>query len=173
MVWVYTADNDYKYGDRWDKEDFSVLDPNQMPRSDNAYSRPHVTLLPGKPVRTHFYSDFHYFVPEKGVVSPLHEFYVEFQSKETGAPAEIFVPGGQYINGFYVKVSDGWVAAEYKTSKCGLSNNKEIDYYTLYWYPSQDLPGVNHWMKIVQPLPGTPQPDWDYYFFQNTQTSRK
>jgi hypothetical protein len=173
MVWVYTADNDYRLGDKWDKEDFSVLDPYQIPRGDTAYSRPHATFMPGKPVRTYYYSDFHYYVPEKGIVNPLHEYYVEFQSKETLAPAEIFVPASQYQKGFYVWLSDGYAAAEYNTVKAGVNNDYEMGYYILYVYPGEDYPGINHWVKITQPLTGDDQYGWNYFFKEDYQISKK
>jgi hypothetical protein len=172
MLWCYTPDNDYQYGDLWNKEDFSVLDPDHVPRGAKAYSRPHATFMPGKPVATHFHSDFHYFDPAKGEVDPLHEFYVEFESKETDAPAEIFVPELQYPDGFYVWLSDGTAVVEYATAPYGRNGKSgTLGYHTLYYHPSSDQPGKNHSVTIAQGLPGRENTGWNYYFAKDRALS--
>ncbi|MBI5527863.1 MAG: cellulase family glycosylhydrolase [Deltaproteobacteria bacterium] len=174
MLWCYTADNDYRYGDLWNKEDFSVLDPFEVPRGREAYSRPHATFLPGKPVSTHFYSGLHYFDPDKGKVDPEREFYIEFESKETDAPAEIFVPELHYPDGFYVWLSDGFAIAEYKTAAYGKEGREGgLGYHTLYYFPSSDEPGRNHSVMIAPPLPGRVNEGWSHFFRKGEAVSGK
>ena len=81
MVWCYSADNDYVLGDEWNHEDFSILDFNQQPRGQMAFGRPHARALAGKPISTHFYSDYHYFDPDKGEIPVVHEFEVHYASQ--------------------------------------------------------------------------------------------
>ena len=66
IVWCQSKGNTYANGDGWNHEDFSIMDPYDQPRSEAAWARPSVRALAGKPISTHFYSDFHYFDPDKG-----------------------------------------------------------------------------------------------------------
>ena len=150
MVWCYTADNDESYGDWWNKEDFSIIDEKQSPRGNRAYSRPYPRAMSGKPVSMHFYSDYHYFDPEKGAPNPEHEFELVFESKETDAPTIIFVPRLQYPEGFYVWLSDGWAAWDGENQR-------------LYFHPEKDDPGWRHSVRIGPPIYGQDVKGWDYF----------
>ncbi len=92
MVWCYTADNDYTYGDWWNHEDFSIIDPAGRPRGETAYSRPVATAISGKPTHMHFYSDHHYYDPDKGEVDPFHEFELRFASRGNPRTDDAFRP---------------------------------------------------------------------------------
>jgi len=152
MQWVFTTDNSYEEGDWWNGEDFSVIDPAGDPRGEQAYSRPYARALAGKPVATHFYGPLHYFDPDKGTPDPIGEFYVEYESRESTAPTEIFVPEAlHYPEGFYVWLSDG--RAIYDAER-----------HILYHYPAEDAPGINHWVRILPPLEGQQNEGWDYFF---------
>lgn len=151
MLWCYSPDNVKDYGDRWNKEDFSVQDFEQRWRSETAWSRPYAKALAGKPLETHFLSPHHYFDPDKGVVDPEREFFVRYASKETDAPTEIFVPDVHYPDGFYVWLSDGRAFFDPETR-------------TLSHYPSEDDPGAEHWVRILPPLEGNQNLGWSYFF---------
>lgn len=157
MLWCYSPDNDERQGDWWDHEDFSILGFDQKLRAESAWARPHARALAGKPISTHFYSDHHYFDPDKGVPNPLHEFEVRYGSKETDAPTEIVVPRVQYPDGFYVWVSDGTCYFDAKTS-------------TLYHRPSRDEPGFEHYVILRMPQPDAGQENigWSYFFKDDT-----
>ena len=150
-MWCYSPGNTYASGDGWNSEDFSILDPNQRPRAQQAFSRPHAKALAGKPLPTHFYSPLHWFDPDKGVVNPVGEFEVRYQSPETAAPSEIVVPESQYPDGFFVWLSDGYAYFDPAIR-------------TLYHYPSDDQPGVEHWVRLRPPLPGQAQDGYRYFF---------
>jgi hypothetical protein len=156
MIWCFSAENDARFGDLWNKEDFSIVGPldpadNQRhPRAEEAYSRPYPRFLSGKLIDMHFYSDYHYFDPDKGIVNPEHEFELKFESKETSAPTEIFVPAFQYPEGFYVWVSDGTVMYD-------------KDGHILYFFPERDEPGAVHSIRLLPPLEANENLDWDYF----------
>ncbi len=180
IVWVYTSDNDPKYGDWWDHEDFSLVEfireereperyaavPGSMPasyivpveeprgyvvpRGHRAYVRPYARALAGKPLSTHYYSDLHNFVPVKGEPDPLHEFEVRYASKETTAPSIIFVPELPYLEGFYVWLSDGYAVWDAPLRR-------------LYHFPQRDDPGAEHWVRIRPPMEGQDDRDWRYF----------
>ena len=175
IQWCYTADNDYKYGDRWNKEDFSVLDPEQKLRGDSAFSRPTAIAISGKPIETHFYSSYHYFDPNKGVPNMYHEYLLKFASKETDAPTEIFVPLEQYkLCGksicythsdeclpceegkdkyryeFYVWISDGAISYVREENR-------------IYYYPFRDEPEWIHWIIIRPPIDGFDPAGYKYH----------
>jgi len=157
MVWCYTADNDPKYGDMWNHEDFSVVDENGEPRGEMAWMRPYAKAISGKPVSMHFYSDYHYFDPSKGHYDPetgksddWREFEVIFESKETDAPTIVWVPKVQYPTGFYVWLSDGWATWDAERNE-------------LYFYPTSDQPDWQHWVKIRPPMDGRSMEGWNYY----------
>jgi hypothetical protein len=151
ILWCYSPENDYRYGDRWNKEDFSIVDPEGKPRAQLAWSRPYARALAGKPISTHFYSDRHYYDPDKGEQLPRREFEVRYASKETAAPTEIVVPRLQYPDGFYVWVSDGHCHYDPRTS-------------TLYHYPGDDEPGAEHYVRLLPPLPYQANTSWQYFF---------
>ena len=154
ILWCYSPENTADKGDLWNREDFSVqgpADPTREFRSELAWSRPYARALAGKPISTHFYSDFHYFDPDKGVVPPRREFEVRYASQESNAPTEIFVPQVQYPDGFYVWVSDGHCHYDHATS-------------ILYHYPDRDEPGTEHWVRMRPPLPQQENVGWKYFF---------
>jgi hypothetical protein len=151
ILWCYSPENDYELGDGWNHEDFSMIDPGQKPRAELAWARPHARFLAGKPISTHFWSDYHYYDPEKGVPDPRREFEVRYASKETDAPSEIVVPELQYPEGFYVWVSDG---------RCYYDRASG----TLFHVPSADAPGVEHWVRLMPPDPERESVGWKYFF---------
>ncbi|MBN2360667.1 MAG: cellulase family glycosylhydrolase [Deltaproteobacteria bacterium] len=151
LLWCYSPENDYRYGDLWNKEDFSIIDPLDQTRAEVAWSRPFARALAGKPVATHFYSPLHYFDPDKGEPNAEREFEVRYRSQESSAPTEIFVPRIQYPDGFYVWVSDG---------RCYYDHATRI----LYHYPDRDEPGIEHWLRLRPPLPNAEVEGWRYFF---------
>ena len=181
MLWDFTINNSYKNGDLWNKEDFSVLGPKNgygpVDEQNNlqyalgpdgqakypirgalGFERPTPLVLSGKPVETHFYGPYHFFDPKKGEMNPVGEFHLSFESKETDAPTEIYVPKVQYQSGFYVWLSDGWAYWEDSTQR-------------LYFYPVADDPGWIHEVTIRAPLVttvngqqrGEPMKGWSYF----------
>lgn len=152
MVWCYSPDNDKRFGDLWNKEDFSIQGFDGNWRAERAWARPHARALAGKPLYTHFRSPYSYFDPDKGVPDPVGEFVVRYAAKETHIPTEISIPYDiQYPDGFYVWVSDGM---------CYYDHEKR----TLYHLPSVDDPGTEHWVRIMPPLDGRPNTGWKYFF---------
>ncbi len=151
FLWCYSPDNRFQTGDGWNREDFSIVDPSLTPRGEEAYSRPFAAALAGKPISTHFYSDLHWFDPDKGVVPPYREFEVRYASKETPAPSEIVVPASQYPDGFYVWVSDGHCYFDSKSQ-------------TLFHFPGRDEPDFVHWVRIRPPLTGQTNDGYRYFF---------
>jgi len=153
MVWCFSADNDYQLGDLWNHEDFSLIGPDGKPRGEMAWMRPVPYYLAGEPKEMHFYSDFHYFDPDKGKPETWRkrEFYLSWESKETDAPTEIYVPHVQYPDGFYVWLSDGW--ATYDSDK-----------QRLYVFSTADDPDWIHEITIRPPVAERPMEDWNYFF---------
>ncbi len=157
MLWCFSPENDAHYGDLWNKEDFSVIGPpdandQRKPRGERAFARPHVRALSGKPISTHFYSDYHYFDPHRFVVDPQREFELRFQSKETNAPTVVFTAEQvQYPEGFYVWLSDGYAIYD-------------AERQLLYFYPTVETPGHEHWVRLLPPLPGQQMTGWNYFF---------
>lgn len=151
MLWCYSPENTFAKGDGWNHEDFSIVDQEGSWRGELAWARPHARALAGKPLASHFWSEYHYFDPDKGVVAPVREFEVRYASKETVAPSEIQVPEIQYPDGFYVWLSDGHCAFDPATR-------------TLYHWPSADAPGAEHWVRLLPPLDGRENEGWRYFF---------
>jgi hypothetical protein len=150
IQWNYCPENNEAYGDLWNHEDLSIVDPQGTPRTELTWSRPYAKALAGKPISTNFYSDYHYYDPDKGKQLPRREFEVRYASKETSAPTEIFVPEVQYPDGFYIWISDGFCTYDAKKT-------------TLYHYPSKDEPGVEHWVQIRPPQPRSDNTGWRYF----------
>lgn len=158
MQWCWSPENDFDRGEGWNSEDFSIVDPDLEPRAEEAYSRPYPTFLSGKPVSMRFYAgqDLHYFDPDKGVANPVGEFELQFESKETRAPTEIFIPYDlHYADGFYVWLSDGYAVYDHKST-------------TLFYYPSADEPGHIHRLILRPRLDGQQNVGWKYYFKKDT-----
>lgn len=151
IQWCYSTENDPEKGDLWNGEDFSVIGPDRQVRAERAWARPYARALAGKPHKTHFHSDYHYFDPNKGEVVPKREFYVAYGSKESSAPTEIVVPRLQYPKGFYVWVSDG---------HCHFDAERSI----LYHFPARDEPGAEHWVRLRPPLAGADNAGFAYFF---------
>lgn len=150
FLWCYSVTNTYENGDGWNKEDFSIIDPDQKPRGEMAYSRPYPRALSGKPISLRFNSDYHYYDPDKGKPDPRREFELVFASKETKAPTIIFVPNVQYPDGFYVWLSDGWMAWDAANQ-------------TMYYYPTNDDPETQHRVLIRPPIEGQVIDGWSYF----------
>ena len=113
------------------------------PRGELAWSRPHARALAGKPISTHFYSDYHYFDPDKGVAPPEREFEVRYaEPGDRPRPPRSSCPTVQYPDGFYVWVSDGLVHFDPERS-------------VLYHLPERDEPGFEHWVRLRPPLSGS------------------
>lgn len=162
IQWCWSSENTYERGDGWNSEDFSVIDPEWNPRGEEAYSRPTPTFISGKPVSSHFYSPLHYFDPQKGKANPEREFELVFESRETSAPTEIFLPYElHYPEGFYVWITDGHVIYDPERS-------------TLFYYPIADEPGFTHRITIRPPIPeeGLEHRDWQYFFREDSVISR-
>jgi len=103
-LWNYTADNDNRWGDQWNNEDFSIFSPDQRSDPGNLNSggralaavvRPYPSQTAGKPLRMSF-----------DVLSARFEYEFE-HDPEVRAPTVIFVPRLQYPGGFVVELSDG------------------------------------------------------------------
>ena len=151
IQWCFSAQNSYEDGEGWNKEDFSIVDPDGEPRSELAYARPHARAMAGKLISTHFYSDFHYYDPDKGEVDPVREFEVTYESRVTTAPTVIFTAEKvQYPRGFYVWLSDGY--AYYDPER-----------QLLYHYPTADDPEAIHSVRLRPPTDGLVMEDWDYF----------
>ncbi len=151
ILWCHSPDNDYTYGDWWNHEDFSIVDPQGNLRSELAWARPFPRALAGKPVRMHFWSDYHFFDPDKGKQAPRREFELVYASKESDAPTEISIPEVQYPDGFYVWVDDG---------TCYYDHGAHV----LYHYPQNDAPEATYTIRILPPLPHQPNDGWRYFF---------
>ncbi|MCX7943951.1 MAG: cellulase family glycosylhydrolase [Deltaproteobacteria bacterium] len=151
MLWCFSADNTYEKGDLWNYEDFSIIDPNGRPRAELAFSRPYPKFLSGKPLKMHFYSDYHYYDSSKGIPDPWREFYMAMESKESDMPTEIFIPSVQYKDGFYIWLSDGWGMFDKESS-------------TFFWYPTADEPGIKHEITIRPLQEKREYVDWTYFY---------
>ncbi len=150
FLWCYSPENTSADGEGWNREDFSLLDFNQEPRSWEAYSRTVPRFASGRIRNMHFYSPLHYFEDYPDKTTPYLEFEMEMDAKETNSPTEIFVPPLQYTDGFYVYVSDG---------SCQFDAKRHI----LYWRPSSDDPDTVHSIRIRPPYDDGDN-RWDYYF---------
>jgi len=162
ILWCWSYENTDERGEGWNAENFSIIEGkklNYKPRGETAYSRPYAGFISGKPVHMHFYSPHHYFDPEKGIVNPEREFELWFESKESDAPTEIFIPYEvHYPEGFYVWITDGYVVYDHPNRK-------------LYYYPTADEPGHIHRIRIRPPLSQKENIGWAYFFKENTMVT--
>ena len=151
MLWCYSGENTKENGENWNREDFSILDFDQNPRSVGAYSRIYPRFTSGRLLSFHYNSPFAYYDPRPGEVTPYLQFEMEMQSKETSAPTEVFVPPLIFTDGFYVTISDGRCAYDPETG-------------IVYWWPEFDDPETIHSMKIRPPYDDYGDADWNYFF---------
>ena len=190
ILWCWSWENDDWRGEGWNAENFSiveVLSPEDcrpispkakscdedpyivkldsgsylVPRAYESYARPHPNFIAGKLKSLQFFSKVHYFDPEKGIPNPGGEFSLEFESKETDEPTEIFIPYYIYYpDGFFVWVSDGYIMYDHKN-------------FRLYWYHEVDEPRFTHKIVIRPPIEGKISDDWDYFVKEDVIISRK
>jgi hypothetical protein len=190
IIWCWSWENDDWRGEGWNAENFSIVERRKpeeckpvskkarscdddpyivklndgtylVPRGYEAYARPHPNFLAGKLKSLQFFSELHYFDPEKGIPNPVGEFTLELESKETDEPTEIFIPYYIYYpNGFFVWVSDGYIMYDHKN-------------FRLYWYHEVDEPGFIHKIVIRPPIEGKISDDWDYFVKEDVIVSRK
>ena len=73
------------------------------------------------------------------------------ERRESEKATEVYVPRTQYPNGFYVWLSDG--AAFF-------DDERQI----LYWYPTDDAPGVEHALHIEPREDIREVSGWSYFF---------
>ncbi len=151
FVWGYTPDNTYARGDGWNHEDFSLFNPDQAPRAERAWNRPYARAMSGRPISTHFYSDYHPFDTVAGVPNPEREFEVRYGFRESSAPTEIFVPVLQYPEGFYVWLSDGEAWFDPSSS-------------ILFHSSSGESPGVEHVVRLLPVDAAAADSRWRYFF---------
>jgi len=151
MIWCFAADNDAKYGEWWNHEDFSIIGPDGEPRGWPAYVRTHVRATSGKLVGESFVSQYAFWDPEKGERRPDGAYDLTMESRETTAPTEVFVPVRYYPEGFYVWLSDG-VAYH------------DPERQILYWYPTDDQPDHQHTLRIEPPYADREALGWSYFF---------
>jgi len=125
----------------------------------DGWDRPHPNALAGKPVSMHYWSDVHYFDPDKGEVPAYGEFELTYRGRATLAPTEVFVPQIQYPDGFFVRVSDG---------RCDWDPATQI----LYHHPEVDDPEADHTITLRRPQEGDAQPGWNYFIQGDHVVSR-
>lgn len=189
ILWCWSWENDDYRGEGWNSENFSIVEPVPadqcrgiknpdtcegdpyiakiqdgtylVPRGYKVYSRTHPNFTSGKIKSMKFYSDYHFFDPEKGIVNRFGEFEMEIESKETDHPTEIYIPYYIYYpNGFYVWISDGYIIYDHENFK-------------LYWYKYEDAPEFIHHIKIRGILDGQENENWDYFVKEDKVISRK
>jgi hypothetical protein len=111
-LWNYTADNDNRWGDQWNNEDFSVFSRDQQTRPHDvnaggraleAVVRPYACKVAGKPLEMIF-----------NLKSQTFDFAFQHDPTVT-APTEIYVPDFQYPDGYEVVISDGEYQADRST----------------------------------------------------------
>ncbi len=94
--WNYTADNDHRWGDQWNREDLSIYSRDDRDLGDDGaralrgFSRPYARATAGTPVAMHFdhaTSVFHYrYYPDPRVQQPT----------------ELVVPPAHYSHGYTI-----------------------------------------------------------------------
>ena len=104
MLWNYTPDNDNRWGDQWNLEDFSIFSVDQQTdptdirsggRAVEGFSRPHFMCVSGTPLEMEF-------------SLKRREFRFEFDADPSiDAPTVLYVPEIHYPNGFEVELSGG------------------------------------------------------------------
>jgi hypothetical protein len=99
--WNYTADNDHRWGDQWNREDLSIYSRDDRHLGDDGaralrgFCRPYARVTAGTPYSMHYdYSS--------------GEFELRYQPDlSLRQPTEIFVPVVQYPEGYAVELSSG------------------------------------------------------------------
>jgi hypothetical protein len=103
-LWNYTTDNDNRWGDQWNDEDFSIFSRDQQTRPDDLNSggraleavvRPYACRVAGKPLEMAF-----------DLKRRIFDFAFQHDPTVT-APTEIYVPEFHYPGGYEVEISDG------------------------------------------------------------------
>ena len=104
VLWNYTPDNNNKFGDQWNLEDFSIFSRDQQidPKNQNSgaraihgFCRPYCIACAGTPFLMQF-------IPSTG------EFTFEYTADPTiKGGTELYIPTIQYPNGFNLELSDG------------------------------------------------------------------
>lgn len=104
LQWNYTADNDNRWGDQWNLEDFSIFSVDQQTtpndissggRAIEGFCRPRFVSVAGTPLKMGF--------SRKNRV-----FKFEFDADtRINAPTILFVPEIQYPTGYEVELSEG------------------------------------------------------------------
>ena len=127
-LWNYTADNDNRWGDQWNDEDFSIfsrdqqIDPgdiNSGGRALEAVVRPYARKVAGEPLRMHF-----------DLSSRTFEF--EFRhDPAVRAPTEIFVPNYQYPEGYAVELSDGTYRIDRESQTLTVQHTPDRETHTI------------------------------------------
>ncbi len=159
LLWDYNPENSWEFGDLWNHEDLSIIDPDGNWRAVDGWDRPHPNALAGKPVSMHYWSDVHTFDPDKGEVPAYGEFQMTYRGRATLAPTEVFVPQIQYPDGFFVRISDG---------RCDWDPATQI----LYHHPEVDDPDALHTITLRRPQEGDAQVGWNYFIQGNQVVSR-
>ena len=151
ILWCFSAENDRDYGEHWNHEDFSIIDPQGEARAWTAYVRPYARSLSGKLIHQRFYSPFHFWDPIEGVAPPERRFELEMELKGGDAPTEVFIPRRQYPEGFYIWLSDG---------QAYYDEGRQI----LYWYPHAESVGTQHRLMVQPALTDREYHGWRYYY---------
>jgi hypothetical protein len=111
-LWNYTADNDNRWGDQWNGEDFSIFSRDQQTQPDDLNSggraleavvRPYACRVAGRPLEMAF-----------DLNAGSFDFVFQHDPTVT-APTELYVPEFQYPDGYEVVISDGECQADRST----------------------------------------------------------
>lgn len=100
--WNYTADNDHRWGDQWNREDLSIYSREDEPRGDDGaralrgFCRPYARAIAGTPALMTF-------DPESGTFELRYH-----PDRDLTQPTEIFVPRLHYPAGYTVLLSSGY-----------------------------------------------------------------
>ena len=151
MLWCFSKSNSAKYGEDWNHEDFSIIDPQGQPRAWPAYVRSYARATSGKVIYQRFVSQYEYWEPKAGEPRPSAHYDLHMERRESDEATEIFVPRKYYPDGFYVTVTDGQALYDEQ-------------HQMLYWYPSDDGPGITHALHIEPWLDDREAPIWSYFF---------
>lgn len=99
--WNYTADNNHRWGDQWNREDLSIYSRDDAPRGDDGaralrgFCRPYARVIAGTPALMTF-------DPESGAFELRYR-----PDRDLTQPTEIFVPRLHYPAGYTVLLSSG------------------------------------------------------------------